>query len=529
MKDETWLGRLFILMNAFALMFIAAALACGQEPRATGYKPPTPQQRTAAYQRDQARNGARVAMLTKMTAPPAKFDCVEMGWCPPIRDQGNCGSCYGVATADQLTCAFIKAGYQKNDDSFEINFQFGLDRCGPNFGGCNGGWGAEVAEWMIGHGFPAERWVDASGKTINDYPAYSARPSSCRERSGAKRWKPVEMGFCSGSSSRSATVAEIKACLMQYGVINIAFNASSAYGNAGKNVVRIRGGANHETTLVGWDDSKQAWKTRGNWGTGLGDGGYVWMTFDSELVDPFWLVATQLPPPPDPPTPPDPPPGSLVISPGNVTLAPGKTQQFTITPTGTYAWSASGGTVVDGLYTAPSTVGSYTVSATVPGDPTKYAIAKVTVGTTPTPVEGATIILTKPLAPGTYQIVPGGLKEVEPMKPPEDEETEEPPVKDECCTYDTASKKARTQNKPLVVGIGCESIKGDWLSCEMPAPWHIWKRPVVVVSVPVRSGGDVWMEYIAELPPGSAPDAVAKLLKKRAAYNPVKQKTFQSR
>lgn len=277
--------------------------------KGAGYVPPTPQQREKSYAMDRARNGGRVAMAARMLSAPEKFDCHQMGWVPPVRDQGSCGSCYGVATADQLTCAFIKAGYQKNDDSFEINFQFGLDRCGPDFGGCNGGWGAEVAEWMVANGFPAERYVDASGKTVNDYPAYSARPQSCREKTGAKRWKPSAWGYCSGSSSRPATVEEIKACLMQYGVVNIAFNANNAYANAGSNVVHITGQANHETTLVGWDDAKNggkgAWKTRGNWGKGLGDGGYVWMTYNSQIVDPFWMSATPLPPPPDPPPPVD--------------------------------------------------------------------------------------------------------------------------------------------------------------------------------------------------------------------------------
>jgi Papain family cysteine protease len=323
------------------LLFLSfVPFVTSQEQRATGYKPPTPERRAALYAADRISNGGRVAMAAKFAAPPAKFDCVEMGWCPPIRDQGNCGSCYGVATADQLTCTFIKAGYQKNDDSFEIDFQFGMDRCGPDFGGCNGGWGAEVADWMVKNGWPATRYVDAKGTKISDYPAYEARPRNCREQAGAKRWKPAAWGFCSGSSNQKATVLEIKTCLMQYGVVNIAFNATSAYSNAGSKVVRITGGANHETTLVGWDDAK-GWKTRGNWGENLGDGGYVWMTFDSQLVDPFWMTATPLPPPPpppdpDPPIPPDPDPG-----PGP---KPGSAVTITLLPSGMY--SISGGIIV---------------------------------------------------------------------------------------------------------------------------------------------------------------------------------------
>lgn len=38
-KEEGWLARLFIIMNLFGLMFVAAALACGQELVVEGQKP----------------------------------------------------------------------------------------------------------------------------------------------------------------------------------------------------------------------------------------------------------------------------------------------------------------------------------------------------------------------------------------------------------------------------------------------------------------------------------------------------------
>ncbi len=415
---ESTMKRMLLWINVVGAMLLAS-VAFGQE-RATGYKRPTEAQRTAAYKRDQARNGARVAVAAKamMAALPTEFDCVKLGWVCAIEDQGNCGSCYGVATADQLQNAFTKAFMQKNDGSFAIRFQFGLD-C-QNFGGCGGGWGFEVAEYMRDHGFPAEYYVDANGKKVVDYPPYEARSRTCRTAAGAKMWKPSEIGFCAGSSNRAATIAEIKTCLMTYGLVNIAFNANSAYGNAGPNsIVRVTGGANHETTCVGWDDTKNggkgALKTRGNWGKGLGDGGYVWFTYDSQLEDPFWMSVPPLPPPPPPD--PDPPPGNLTITPANVTLGLGGTQQFQITPAGSYVWSASAGTVTStGMYTAPQANGSYTVSANVPGDPTKYAIAKVTVGAPPIP--GVTIIVNKDLPAGTYQLTPVKQTEVETKEPP---------------------------------------------------------------------------------------------------------------
>ncbi|PWT74900.1 MAG: hypothetical protein C5B60_06140, partial [Chloroflexi bacterium] len=89
--------------------------------------------------------------------------------------------------------------------------------------------------------------------------------------------------------------------------------------------------------------------------------------------------------PPSPPLPPQPPPLILVsITPGSATLAPGETQQFTQTVTGTtntaVVWSASLGTITAaGVYTAPSVTAATiaTVTATSVADPTASASISV--------------------------------------------------------------------------------------------------------------------------------------------------------
>ncbi len=72
------------------------------------------------------------------------------------------------------------------------------------------------------------------------------------------------------------------------------------------------------------------------------------------------------------------------VSPSSVSLQPGTTQQFTATVTGTtntsVNWSATSGTIsYMGYYTAPSTPGTYTVTATSVADSTKSGSSIVTV------------------------------------------------------------------------------------------------------------------------------------------------------
>lgn len=75
---------------------------------------------------------------------------------------------------------------------------------------------------------------------------------------------------------------------------------------------------------------------------------------------------------------------SISLSPATATVKAGKQQKFTATVTGSnlvgVSWTASGGTIdASGLYTAPSTPGAYTVTATSQTDPSKSATANVTV------------------------------------------------------------------------------------------------------------------------------------------------------
>ncbi|MFI5088939.1 MAG: choice-of-anchor R domain-containing protein [Terriglobales bacterium] len=80
---------------------------------------------------------------------------------------------------------------------------------------------------------------------------------------------------------------------------------------------------------------------------------------------------------------------AVSISPAAASIRTGGTQQFAATVTGTsntaVTWSASGGSISSGgMYTAPTTAGTYTVKATSAADNTKSASATVTVAATTT-------------------------------------------------------------------------------------------------------------------------------------------------
>lgn len=95
---------------------------------------------------------------------------------------------------------------------------------------------------------------------------------------------------------------------------------------------------------------------------------------------------------------------SVTISPTSTTIFTAGTKQFTATVSGTsntaVTWTCTGGTVVNGLYTAPSTPGTYTVKATSVANTRQSASATVTV-TAPTGI-------TVSISPSTTVVVQGG-------------------------------------------------------------------------------------------------------------------------
>ena len=91
-------------------------------------------------------------------------------------------------------------------------------------------------------------------------------------------------------------------------------------------------------------------------------------------------------------------PVSVVVSPTNPTVFTNGTQQFTATVTNAantaVTWTATGGTVSStGLYTAGTTTGSFSVTATSVQDTTKSGTTSITISTAPAPGSHPRIIL----------------------------------------------------------------------------------------------------------------------------------------
>jgi len=190
----------------------------------------------------------------------------------PIKNQGNCGSCWAFSAVAALEGAYFK----KNRKSIVLSEQNLVDCAGPAYGnyGCNGGWPFAAFNYVINN-----RGISTSAS----YP-YTALTQSCKYNPNTIGTSQVgyvyhrSYGYTVGSESwLQDRVANI-------GVISVAIWVNSNFQAYKNGVYRDttcnRGSVNHAVNVVGYGtDAVQGayWIVRNSWGSSWGSSGYILM------------------------------------------------------------------------------------------------------------------------------------------------------------------------------------------------------------------------------------------------------------
>lgn len=361
-------------------------------PKGTGYKPLTPAQHAKFQAQDLAKNGNRIANQAKAQAFPPSFNATTV--VPlDVGDQAQCGSCYLCSTGKTATAALRKAGYGK----VTMSWQYGMDSP-RDFGGCDGGNGTEVIDYMCNNGWIAETYVDATGVTHNDYPPYEADTGRDRTKAGAKVWMKGSATWGFVNRNGTPSVDEIKAAIFNYGRLNIAIDAGGQFSNGTGTITSLGTTIDHEINCSGWDDAKDggSFLLENQWDTSWGNGGYRWCTYAAakRIVDWFWVSATPLPPP-DP----------ITVAVPNLTGAMFADAKSLCAAVGLSCNLAAGSDATQPIVSQAPVAGSQVVSG---------AVVTVTTGTAPPPVTGD-VVITVPAgtAPGSYTIGESGLSDAD--------------------------------------------------------------------------------------------------------------------
>ncbi|VDM19368.1 unnamed protein product [Hydatigera taeniaeformis] len=209
-----------------------------------------------------------VAQPSQLHEPDA-VDWRKEGLVTPVKDQGECGSCWAFSATGALEGQLMK----KNGELISLSEQQLVD-CGGTTGnmGCNGGWPNRAFLY----------WMRNGAESESDYP-YTAEDGECQ----FNRSKVVtNVAFYANVPRRRED--KLKLSVASVGPVAVAIDASSQgfmFYKKGvfQDLTCSEDAVNHAVLVVGYDANfakQKYWIVKNSWGERWGQKGYIWMARD---------------------------------------------------------------------------------------------------------------------------------------------------------------------------------------------------------------------------------------------------------
>jgi len=201
--------------------------------------------------------------------PPTSFDWTTQGAVTPVKDQGQCGSCWAFSTIGNVEGAWFLA---KNPLTSLSEAE--LVHCSKTDLGCSGGWPFWALEDILAS--PYKGGID----TEESYP-YVARDAACAFKADTVGARFSNYTNYCNEQTAPCTEKQMQELLQTKGPLSVCLNATpmQLYASGVSNPAKCDpNGIDHCVTLVGWGvdpvSNLPYWKLKNSWGTVWGEKGY---------------------------------------------------------------------------------------------------------------------------------------------------------------------------------------------------------------------------------------------------------------
>merc|ERR1712100_397086 len=241
-------------------------------PTVSGSTAAAPKKYARGYVRQERNAAVEVAEITDemRAAVPKSLDWSAKGATTPVKDQGNCGSCWAYSATEG-----IESGLFMTTGTLEELSEQQIISCDKVDGGCNGG------------DLPtAFEYVEKAGgiDTESDYPDSSARSGNTGRCKSFKK-KVQVTGYkyaippCDSGACKNQKESDMMAALNTYGPLSVCVNAEDwddySSGIYKKKCSGAARNLDHCVQLVGYDKAENYWKVRNSWASDWGENGFI--------------------------------------------------------------------------------------------------------------------------------------------------------------------------------------------------------------------------------------------------------------
>jgi hypothetical protein len=201
----------------------------------------------------------------------------------PVRDQGNCGSCWAFATAAALESYTLIADNMPGTDE-NLSEQVLVSCSGA--GNCNGGYIEDASEYIRDKGLPLESCYYYTGGNGNC-------ANACRNY----QTDTFHIGSWSYLATSSPTVDAIKNALSAYGPLVTTMDVYSDFFYYKSGVYSYTSGTyqgGHAILIVGYDDTAQCFVVKNSWAADWGEQGFFRIAYtqlNSRVYFGWWTLA----------------------------------------------------------------------------------------------------------------------------------------------------------------------------------------------------------------------------------------------